>query len=152
MPRSWASEEDRRAFYKARYEADPEKYRALARAEYHRTKTTLTPEQKARKREASRRSALKHPKRAWAWKLKFHYGITPEEYYTILDAQGGGCAICGGLQSKNGRALHVDHDHSSGKVRGILCDRCNTSIGKFDESPTLLRKAAAYVEAYKEDW
>ena len=62
--------------------------------------------------------------------LKTQYGITPQEYDEILARQGGGCAIC---QRRVGSGrwprLHVDHDHTTGRVRGLLCAICNTQLG-----------------------
>lgn len=56
--------------------------------------------------------------------LKRRYGITPAEYDAILKKQGGVCDICKKPRTQK-RRLHVDHDHRNGKVRGILCSRCN---------------------------
>ena len=61
--------------------------------------------------------------------LKTKYNITIEQYDEMLDAQGGGCAICG-VKPTNKR-LAVDHCHTTGKVRGILCTGCNTGLGGF---------------------
>ena len=72
------------------------------------------------------------------------YGMTIEQYDAMLEAQGGGCFICS-CTPREDISLHVDHDHSTGKVRGILCFRCNNALADFQEDPELLRKAAAYV-------
>jgi len=53
-------------------------------------------------------------------------GVTDEAYEALLEAQGGGCAICGAKPKT--RRLHVDHDHATGKVRGLLCHRCNRAL------------------------
>jgi Recombination endonuclease VII len=65
--------------------------------------------------------------------LRFYYGITPEEYDTILLAQGGGCGICGGPPNGRGVHYHVDHDHDTGRVRGLLCNRCNHAVGLLED-------------------
>lgn len=70
------------------------------------------------------------------------YGITLEQYNEMLDAQGGACAICGETKE---RSLHVDHDHVSGTVRGLLCDFCNIGLGHFQDDPDRLVAAAAYI-------
>ena len=60
----------------------------------------------------------------------------------MMVEQANGCAICGNSDKR----LHVDHDHATGKVRGLLCMECNVSLGKFKDSPELLRKAIVYLE------
>jgi hypothetical protein len=78
------------------------------------------------------------------------YGITLEAYQEMEDKQGHLCAICRQPPEKlNGRqkSLNVDHDHVSGKVRGLLCTRCNTGIGLFLDSPALLSAAIGYLAA-----
>jgi hypothetical protein len=78
--------------------------------------------------------------------LRRTYGITEAEYHEMLDRQGGVCAIC--LRPpKAGKNLHVDHDHVSGWVRGLLCMTCNHDLlGRRDQDPDLFRRAAAYLE------
>lgn len=72
------------------------------------------------------------------------YQLTAEDYEQILRSQNGKCAICeDALQG--GRDEHIDHDHITGKVRGILCSQCNTAVGKFKDSPEIILKAAEYV-------
>ena len=73
--------------------------------------------------------------------------MTPAGYYDMLVAQGGVCAICR-LTCQSGKRLCVDHDHATGKVRGLLCQKCNTVLGKMSDSPELLRRAAAYLEEF----
>ena len=72
------------------------------------------------------------------------FGLTLEEYDAMLEAQGGGCFICG-RPPREDISLHVDHDHSTGRVRGILCFSCNNALADFQDDPSLLRKAACYV-------
>lgn len=78
------------------------------------------------------------------------YGITLEQFDALLVVQNGRCAICGGREP-GGRygQWYVDHDHITGIVRGLLCNRCNISLGKFEDDPDLLEKAAAYVRAHR---
>ena len=70
--------------------------------------------------------------------LKFRYNITLIEYDEIFEEQNGVCAICGRVESIMGRRLAVDHDHKTGKVRGLLCYRCNTRLGILEENSNLL--------------
>jgi hypothetical protein len=76
--------------------------------------------------------------------LRNKFGLTPEEYERIFKAQDGVCALCE-RQPTPGISLHVDHDHATGEVRGLLCMRCNNALGLFREDPDLLRRAARYV-------
>lgn len=69
------------------------------------------------------------------------YGITPEEYQAMSEAQDGKCAIC-----HTRHRLVVDHCHKTMKVRGLLCQRCNKGIGLFLDDPIALRRAAKYLE------
>lgn len=77
------------------------------------------------------------------------YGLSLGEYDAMWQRQGGLCALC--LRAPTGRrnasSLHVDHDHVTGRVRGLLCQHCNNGLGRFRDDPALLRRAAAYVEA-----
>jgi hypothetical protein len=102
-----------------------------------------------------------NPDRVKAWRLKnraqrlekmreIHlrnkFGLTPCEYDRILESQGGVCALCE-CPPTPGISLHVDHDHGTGEIRGLLCVRCNNALGLFREDPDLLRRAARYVTA-----
>lgn len=66
------------------------------------------------------------------WALKKNYGITLEEYQQMFESQDGNCAVCGKNQSNFKRMLAVDHDHSTGEVRGLLCLSCNSVVGLFE--------------------
>lgn len=78
--------------------------------------------------------------------LKRHFGLSEDDYEGILADQDGGCAICGAARSSNGKRLHVDHDHHTGKVRGLLCSNCNTALGLLRDDPTLLTAAIEYLQ------
>lgn len=78
--------------------------------------------------------------------LKNRYGITLEQYAEMLKRQNGQCKIC---QQKIEKPC-VDHCHSTGLVRGILCNGCNVGLGAFKDKPDLLRKAADYLQAFIE--
>ncbi len=76
--------------------------------------------------------------------LKKQFGLTQAEYEQRLEAQGGGCAVCGHPPGKT--SLHVDHDHDTGAIRGLLCMRCNNALGLFREQPRLLENGMRYVD------
>jgi hypothetical protein len=78
--------------------------------------------------------------------MKCRYGVDIEWFKAQLDRQGFSCLICkGGLDMSS----HIDHDHESGKVRGILCRRCNMGIGSFEEDVVVMANAIAYLENNK---
>lgn len=79
------------------------------------------------------------------------YGVTAAQVEAIREAQGARCAICGRpeAESRNGR-LHVDHDHESGGVRGLLCHLCNTALGKFEDDRDRLYTAILYLDRYRD--
>ena len=72
------------------------------------------------------------------------YGISVEDFTTLLRQQGGGCAICSEIPE---REFHVDHDHATGVVRGLLCGSCNLALGHLKDDPVRLRAAVQYLEA-----
>jgi hypothetical protein len=77
--------------------------------------------------------------------LRRTFGITQAEYDELLARQGGGCAICGRKPGKI--SLHIDHDHETGEIRGLLCVGCNNALGQFDDDFDLLTRAADYVSS-----
>lgn len=80
---------------------------------------------------------------------QYLYGVTPEQFEQMLATQGGVCAICGTDQwDSKGRGPNVDHDHTTGKVRGILCNSCNNGLGRFRDDTALLLAAVKYLEAH----
>lgn len=103
-------------------ETNAERIRAQGRESYHRNRG-----------------------RQKAYILKVRYGLTLEDFATLLAAQGGRCAICQ-IPLDGDRRPDVDHDHMTKRVRGILCHNCNVGLGGFHDSPTALRAAANYLE------
>ena len=107
---------------------------------------------KKRYPERVRASALK-----WFYKepgrhLLQRYGLTAEGYNQIERRQKGLCAICRRPASRNGRSgtrLHVDHNHKTKHVRGLLCYNCNSAVGLFQDSPKILKAAIRYLEGGK---
>lgn len=80
--------------------------------------------------------------------LKRSYGISLEQYEEMLERQNGVCAVCERKCSVHPN-LSVDHDHVTGKVRGLLCNKCNTALGKLRHDPKILRRAIAYLGLYR---
>lgn len=80
--------------------------------------------------------------------LRQRHRITLKEYDALLESQGGVCAICKSpkSQTKWSPYLHVDHDHITGKRRGILCSLCNSGLGQFKDDPKIIAAAIAYIE------
>ena len=120
-----------------RRQAAPEKYHARERSYYR--------ENQERIRENARR--WRTPEKLRAAMLRKLYGLTVESYTALLEKQGGMCAICKKTSSGvDGRSFHVDHDHVTGAVRGLLCQTCNVGLGALHDDVNLLRAALAYLE------
>ena len=79
--------------------------------------------------------------------LKKTYSLDYEAYCAMLEEQNGLCAICR-KPEPSGQKLHVDHCHSTGNIRALLCGPCNRGMGGFRDNPAVLRAAADYLERY----
>lgn len=95
----------------------------------------------------------RHPDKVKSHSLKKMYGITLQDYQQMAEAQNYVCAICCEREvgvDKNGipRSMPVDHCHTTGKIRELLCSACNKALGGFRDRPDLLRKAAEYIEKH----
>jgi len=76
------------------------------------------------------------------------YGITPVEFDALIEKQEGRCAICS-TDTPGGKGnWHVDHDHDSGRIRGLLCHHCNLMLGNSGDDPERLRAGAEYLERF----
>ena len=84
--------------------------------------------------------------------MKYKYGITESDYDRMMQEQEGRCAICNTTQTKdkNMNRLVVDHCHTSGKVRGLLCSACNKALGILEDSVDVLKSAVEYLTKHKE--
>lgn len=153
--------------------AHPERVRQLNAESLQRSPRQYTPEQRAAavqrtkqwgkdnperaaelRRATVRRYTAKHPERVKQrfrkWVLRTKYNITWEQYHEMLEAQGGCCAICETDKPEGrGQCFHVDHDHKTGRVRGLLCTNCNNMLGRAKDNPALLRKGASFLEAHQ---
>lgn len=88
---------------------------------------------------------MNHPDKVRLSELRKR-GMNQDLYDRLLAQQRGGCAICATMTPSKRRAFFdIDHDHASGALRGLLCERCNRGIGLFQDSPELLDAAARYI-------
>lgn len=99
---------------------------------------------------AQREWRKQHPEYHRAGSLKKNFGITVAQYDQMAAEQDNACAICRG-HNLSGKRLAVDHDHTSGKIRSLLCSRCNTALGQLREQPGLCRAAAEYLERWQSE-
>jgi hypothetical protein len=81
--------------------------------------------------------------------LKNLYGITIEDYNNIFLKQKGTCGICGMNQEQCKRSLHVDHNHSKGNNRGLLCPNCNHFVGWIEKNPDIINKVDNYLKKWR---
>lgn len=98
-------------------------------------------------------NAVYRDKRRERW-LKNSYGIDLFEFDALWESQGRCCAICRKSSNFSPKTVpvdlpHVDHDHETGKVRGLLCQFCNTALGLFQDDPGILARAIVYLEETK---
>lgn len=84
--------------------------------------------------------------------LKKTYGITLEQYNELLERQDYACAVCNKKQDKIKYNLHVDHNHKTGEIRGLLCFNCNNKIIGRHTDPKLLAQAVIYLTEFKTGW
>lgn len=89
-----------------------------------------------------------NPEKRHGYRLVAKYGITTEIYNKMLEEQDYKCKICKTVNSgsSNKRKLSVDHNHSTGKVRGLLCDNCNKSLGLLKDSIDTLKNMIDYLQ------
>lgn len=143
---------ERNRQYKA---ANPERYRETQRKSYqrHREQRLLACKLRRLARreyhvEYSRQYYRKHRDRhlasSYRNNLRRLYGITPEQHKALFAEQHGLCAICSSdIHGK--RRAHLDHDHCTGRIRGLLCGKCNRALGYFDDDARRLESAITYL-------
>jgi hypothetical protein len=114
----------------------PQKLNSEERAKYLAEKKKRREEQEVKKKRVDSR-----------WLAIYSmYGLTREQWQVIYNKQNGSCAICGKSQDKLGYKLQIDYDQITGKVRGLLCKKCNSGIGMFGEDVDNINKAVRYLE------
>ena len=121
-----------------RNKEDP-KYREYQ--QQYREKNTLT------QKEYHKLWYQENNEKVYEYNLKKKYGIIYAEYEKMLTEQKGLCAICGKAEAENKR-LAVDHCHRTGKIRSLLCGKCNKAIGLLDDDPELMKQAIEYMRKH----
>ena len=89
----------------------------------------------------------KHPTGIRDGRLYSRYGLSPDGYNLLMEVQGGVCAICE-KPELDGKRLHVDHAHRTGRVRGLLCGLCNRGIGSLKDDTMLVERALLYLKRF----
>ena len=82
---------------------------------------------------------------SWKSRIKKFYNIDEDLYLELYNNQNGKCAICSDDLELKGKSTHIDHNHTTLEVRGLLCHKCNTAIGLFREDINYLNKAITYL-------
>lgn len=98
---------------------------------------------------ATHRRARRYARRgdSWARRIADTYGLTEAEYWDLYGAQDGKCYICGTYRPSDHKKLSVDHCHKTGRIRGLLCQRCNRDVlGHFRDEIDAFRRGAEYLE------
>lgn len=99
----------------------------------------------ARRKKKAKEYQKNNPSKAWHNRyIAKTYKVTKEQYDAMLAQQGGVCAICKGLPDRT--FYCVDHCHKTGKIRGLLCHKCNSGLGMFQENIDNIRSAVSYLE------
>lgn len=103
------------------------------------------PENRKSKQERSKSWQARKPESILKKRLKKYYGITVEQFEAMYSAQDGTCKICN-RACPSGRRLSVDHDHSNGQIRGLLCMKCNKGLGSFEDNKENMARAISYLK------
>lgn len=127
------------AYSPEHYQANKEKYAAKSKA-WREANPEKAKENRRKNYLKNKESNLLYSKE---YNLKQNFNLTLEDYNTLLQKQNNVCAICGKTCSKS---LAVDHDHKTGKVRGLLCNNCNRALGHFKDSVENLTNAINYLK------
>jgi membrane-associated HD superfamily phosphohydrolase len=129
-----------RMYSQVRSSANPEEAKERKKVWYENNKERWSGYKKTYKnkdKERAKNASRKH-------QIKRLYGMTLEDYEVLFNKQGGVCAICG--KPETTRRLSIDHNHETGMVRGLLCSRCNLTIGKMEDNIELFELAITYLK------
>jgi len=150
-----AKTQDRKEYKRNYYLANREKYLELAKEQYK----NLTEEEKEARRDRQRERFLKvereSRKRDRIKRITRLYKLSPEDYFNMVQEQDNKCAICGCEERRKNKfgdtlPLSVDHNHTTGEVRRLLCNKCNTMLGYAREIPEILESAADYLRYFND--
>jgi hypothetical protein len=119
---------------------------ASAKAVSRRQRYAEDPDYRERNIASARRYRASHKEKLSDFERQRRYGLSAADYQAMLARQGGRCAACKKKPGPKSR-LEVDHCHLTGRVRGLLCTKCNTMLGMGDDDPDRLRAGIAYLEA-----
>jgi len=136
--------EARREYAAGYYQLNKETINAKAGKYYEQNRTERL------KKNAAYRAKNKDKQRRFS--LRWHYNITPEDWDQLFDKQGRKCRLCRAEKSgdKRGRGFHTDHCHTTGRVRGILCVKCNLMLGSARDNIAVLEAAIQYLKESEE--
>ena len=138
----WANRERIREQQRLRYACPEERKRIRAVRQKWRERN-IERVHAYEKATRARRKVLLH-----AESLKRHYGLSLQQYNAFLRRQHNVCAICGNT-NRSGWRLAVDHDHHTGRIRALLCHKCNLALGYLNEDPKLAQKLLRYMQQHK---
>ena len=89
---------------------------------------------------------IRSPKESKEYKLKYFFNLSYNDWELLKIKQNNSCAICNKSQDTLTKTMAVDHDHNTGKIRGLLCDSCNLGLGKFQDNIEILENALKYMK------
>lgn len=137
---------EKRRTYEANYRlVNKERLATYRKAYFIKNKVRILAYRKEYKQQYKLKYPEKHHTATRNRGLRNNFGINLQQYMEILAKQNRQCLICSITPEQNGKDLAVDHNHTTGKIRGLLCAGCNVGIGYFKDSPELLQKAIGYL-------
>ena len=108
-------------------------------------------------KERQKKYHSENPDKNMEYQRMANYGISSEQYYDLVKRQNNRCGICGRLERRKNyktgkrQSLSIDHDHASGKNRGLLCRDCNFAIGLFEDNAAIVQKAVQYLRKHNKE-
>lgn len=138
------------------YQKNKEKARTTATSSYQKRKSQISQRRKELRqldpekyRAQARRRYCPKKSKEQGWKQAGIVDMTYDRYNELLERQNHCCAVCSTHKSKFKKALCVDHNHATGKARGLLCDNCNRALGYLKESEEIVHNLLNYIQCHK---